>query len=161
MYAYPCLYRHKDCVVVISCWSFLENFWPRNWKFSSLGNFCVITTKCNFKSITLMLVYWEMEALGNCFHFFLLIQNGFVMCRRMVCDCENPTVDLFCCPECDPRLSSQCLHQNGETLYNSGDTWVQNCQQCRCLVSLATGRRGKVRAQNLTRETSLPSCIRR
>ncbi|KAB0378518.1 hypothetical protein FD755_010096, partial [Muntiacus reevesi] len=60
-------------------------------------------------------------------------QNGFVMCRRMVCDCENPTVDLFCCPECDPRLSSQCLHQNGETLYNSGDTWVQNCQQCRCL----------------------------
>nr|XP_020760737.1 protein kinase C-binding protein NELL2 [Odocoileus virginianus texanus] len=60
-------------------------------------------------------------------------QNGFVMCRRMVCDCENPTVDLFCCPECDPRLSSQCLHQNGDTLYNSGDTWVQNCQQCRCL----------------------------
>lgn len=60
-------------------------------------------------------------------------QNGFVMCRRMVCDCENPTVDLFCCPECDPRLSSQCLHQNGETLYNSGDTWVQSCRQCRCL----------------------------
>ncbi|XP_036865489.2 protein kinase C-binding protein NELL2 isoform X1 [Manis javanica] len=60
-------------------------------------------------------------------------QNGFVMCRRMVCDCENPTVDLFCCPECDPRLSSQCLHQNGETLYNSGDTWVQDCRQCRCL----------------------------
>lgn len=91
--------------------------------------------------------------------FFLLVQNGFVMCRRMVCDCENPTVDLFCCPECDPRLSSQCLHQNGETLYNSGDTWVQNCQQCRCLVSLATGSRGKVWAQNLTRETVMPSRI--
>uniref|UniRef100_A0A670JGD1 Neural EGFL like 2 n=1 Tax=Podarcis muralis TaxID=64176 RepID=A0A670JGD1_PODMU len=60
-------------------------------------------------------------------------QSGYVMCRRMVCDCENPTVDLFCCPECDPRLSSQCLHQSGEILYNSGDTWVQNCQQCRCL----------------------------
>ncbi|KAF7246448.1 Protein kinase C-binding protein NELL2 [Varanus komodoensis] len=60
-------------------------------------------------------------------------QSGYVLCRRMVCDCENPTVDLFCCPECDPRLSSQCLHQNGEILYNSGDTWVQNCQQCRCL----------------------------
>uniref|UniRef100_A0A4X2KH45 Protein kinase C-binding protein NELL2 n=1 Tax=Vombatus ursinus TaxID=29139 RepID=A0A4X2KH45_VOMUR len=60
-------------------------------------------------------------------------QNGFVMCRRMVCDCENPTVDLFCCPECDLRVTSQCLHQNGEILYNSGDTWVQNCQQCRCL----------------------------
>ncbi|XP_015681371.1 protein NEL [Protobothrops mucrosquamatus] len=60
-------------------------------------------------------------------------QTGYVMCRRMVCDCENPTADLFCCPECDPRLSSQCLHQSGEIMYNSGDTWVQNCQQCRCL----------------------------
>ncbi|XP_065413686.1 protein kinase C-binding protein NELL2 isoform X8 [Chrysemys picta bellii] len=60
-------------------------------------------------------------------------QSGYVMCRRMVCDCENPTVDLFCCPECDSRLSSQCLHQSGELSYNSGDTWVQNCQQCRCL----------------------------
>lgn len=78
------------------------------------------------------------------------------MCRRMVCDCENPTVDLFCCPECDPRLSSQCLHQNGETLYNSGDTWVQNCQQCRCLVSLATGSTGAVPAQNLRKGQSCP-----
>lgn len=60
-------------------------------------------------------------------------QVGLVMCRRMVCDCENPTVDLFCCPECDPRLSSQCLHQNGDITYKSGETWVQNCQQCRCL----------------------------
>ncbi|POI34314.1 hypothetical protein CIB84_001932, partial [Bambusicola thoracicus] len=60
-------------------------------------------------------------------------QSGYVMCRRMVCDCENPTVDLFCCPECDPRLSSQCLHQSGELSYNSGDSWIQNCQQCRCL----------------------------
>ncbi|XP_006633684.2 protein kinase C-binding protein NELL2 [Lepisosteus oculatus] len=60
-------------------------------------------------------------------------QSGLVMCRRMVCDCENPTVDLFCCPECDPRLSSQCLHQNGVLAYGSGDTWVQNCQQCQCL----------------------------
>ncbi|XP_058841730.1 protein kinase C-binding protein NELL2-like isoform X2 [Acipenser ruthenus] len=60
-------------------------------------------------------------------------QSGLVMCRRMVCDCENPTVDLFCCPECDPRLSSQCLHQSGQMVYSSGDTWVQNCQQCQCL----------------------------
>lgn len=63
-------------------------------------------------------------------------QSGYVMCRRMVCDCENPTVDLFCCPECDPRLSSQCLHQSGELSYNSGESWIQNCQQCRCLVRL-------------------------
>lgn len=60
-------------------------------------------------------------------------QMGQVMCRRMVCDCDNPTVDLFCCPECDPRLSSQCLHQNGLLTYASGDTWTENCQQCQCL----------------------------
>lgn len=57
------------------------------------------------------------------------------MCRRMVCDCDNPNADLFCCPECDPRLSSQCMHQNGLLTYGSGDTWVENCQQCQCLVS--------------------------
>ncbi len=61
-------------------------------------------------------------------------QAGQVMCRRMVCDCDNPNADLFCCPECDPRLSSQCLHQNGLLTYGSGDTWVENCQQCQCLV---------------------------
>ncbi|XP_041934937.1 protein kinase C-binding protein NELL2 isoform X2 [Alosa sapidissima] len=60
-------------------------------------------------------------------------QTGQVMCRRMVCDCENPTADLFCCPECDPRLSSQCMHQNGLLTYRSGDTWVENCQQCQCM----------------------------
>ncbi|XP_048124329.1 protein kinase C-binding protein NELL2 isoform X2 [Alosa alosa] len=60
-------------------------------------------------------------------------QTGQVMCRRMVCDCENPTADLFCCPECDPRLSSQCMHQNGLLTYSSGDTWVENCQQCQCM----------------------------
>ncbi|XP_062857994.1 protein kinase C-binding protein NELL2a [Trichomycterus rosablanca] len=60
-------------------------------------------------------------------------QMGQVMCRRMVCDCDNPTVDVFCCPECDPRLSSQCLHQNGLLTYASGDTWTENCQQCQCL----------------------------
>lgn len=62
------------------------------------------------------------------------------MCRRMVCDCDNPNADLFCCPECDPRLSSQCMHQNGLLTYGSGDTWVENCQQCQCLVSAAFDR---------------------
>lgn len=65
----------------------------------------------------------------------VVAQAGLVMCRRMVCDCDNPNADLFCCPECDPRLSSQCLHQNGLLTYGSGDTWVENCQQCQCLVS--------------------------
>uniref|UniRef100_A0A8C9R434 Neural EGFL like 2 n=2 Tax=Scleropages formosus TaxID=113540 RepID=A0A8C9R434_SCLFO len=60
-------------------------------------------------------------------------QSGLVMCRRMVCDCDNPTVDLFCCPECDPRHSSQCLHQNGLLAYSTGASWVESCQQCQCL----------------------------
>uniref|UniRef100_A0AAZ3QU08 Neural EGFL like 2 n=1 Tax=Oncorhynchus tshawytscha TaxID=74940 RepID=A0AAZ3QU08_ONCTS len=60
-------------------------------------------------------------------------QSGLVMCRRMVCDCESTTADLFCCPECNPGLSSQCLHQNRLITYSSGDTWVENCQQCQCM----------------------------
>uniref|UniRef100_A0A671MS70 NEL-like protein 2 n=1 Tax=Sinocyclocheilus anshuiensis TaxID=1608454 RepID=A0A671MS70_9TELE len=60
-------------------------------------------------------------------------QSGRVLCRRMVCDCDNPTLDLFCCPECDPRLRSQCLHQNGLLTYSSGDTWIDSCQRCQCL----------------------------
>ncbi|KAL0963113.1 hypothetical protein UPYG_G00349860 [Umbra pygmaea] len=60
-------------------------------------------------------------------------QSGLVMCRRMVCDCETSTADLFCCPECDPRLSSQCLHQSGLITYSSGDTWIEDCQQCQCM----------------------------
>ncbi|KAL7854375.1 hypothetical protein SRHO_G00165650 [Serrasalmus rhombeus] len=62
-------------------------------------------------------------------------KDGRVFCRRRECDCDDPAVDLFCCPECDTRQSSQCLHQSGHTLYRSGDSWVYNCQQCRCLVS--------------------------
>ncbi|KAL6468521.1 hypothetical protein MHYP_G00220450 [Metynnis hypsauchen] len=60
-------------------------------------------------------------------------KDGRVFCRRRQCDCDDPAVDLFCCPECDTRQSSQCLHQSGHTLYRSGDSWVYNCQQCRCL----------------------------
>ncbi|KAM4614966.1 protein kinase C-binding protein NELL2-like [Polymixia lowei] len=60
-------------------------------------------------------------------------QAGQVMCRRMVCDCDNPTADLFCCPECDPRLSGQCLHQNGLLTYDSGEIWLEACQQCQCM----------------------------
>uniref|UniRef100_A0A674F755 Neural EGFL like 2 n=1 Tax=Salmo trutta TaxID=8032 RepID=A0A674F755_SALTR len=60
-------------------------------------------------------------------------QSGLVMCRRMVCDCESTTADLFCCPECNPGLSRQCLHQNRLITYSSGDTWVENCQQCQCM----------------------------
>uniref|UniRef100_A0A8D0CM60 Neural EGFL like 1 n=1 Tax=Scleropages formosus TaxID=113540 RepID=A0A8D0CM60_SCLFO len=60
-------------------------------------------------------------------------QDGTVTCRRTVCDCQNPTVDLLCCPECDSRQSSQCLHQSGHTIFHSGDKWIYSCQQCRCL----------------------------
>lgn len=62
------------------------------------------------------------------------LQNGKIFCRRTACNCQNPSVDLFCCPECDTRVTSQCLDQNGHKLYRSGDNWTYSCQQCRCLV---------------------------
>ncbi|XP_048339473.1 protein kinase C-binding protein NELL1 isoform X3 [Sphaerodactylus townsendi] len=60
-------------------------------------------------------------------------KDGKIFCRRTACDCQNPTVDFFCCPECDTRVTSQCLGQNGHKLYRSGDNWTYSCQQCRCL----------------------------
>ncbi|XP_038664278.1 protein kinase C-binding protein NELL1-like isoform X3 [Scyliorhinus canicula] len=60
-------------------------------------------------------------------------QDGRIFCRRTVCDCHNPNVDLFCCSECDTRVTSQCLHQNGHLVYRSEDVWIYNCQECRCL----------------------------
>ncbi|KAK3533142.1 hypothetical protein QTP70_010179 [Hemibagrus guttatus] len=63
----------------------------------------------------------------------LAVCDGRVFCRRRVCDCTAPDPDLSCCPECDTRQSSQCVHQNGYTLYHSGESWIYNCQQCRCL----------------------------
>ncbi|XP_071975037.1 protein kinase C-binding protein NELL1 isoform X2 [Engystomops pustulosus] len=60
-------------------------------------------------------------------------KDGKIFCRRTACDCQNPSVDLFCCPECDTRVTSQCLDQNGRKLYHSGDKWTYSCQECRCL----------------------------
>ncbi|XP_047658858.1 protein kinase C-binding protein NELL1 isoform X2 [Tachysurus fulvidraco] len=60
-------------------------------------------------------------------------KDGRVFCRRRACDCSDPDLDLSCCPECDTRQSSQCVHQNGYTLYHSGESWIYNCQKCRCL----------------------------
>ncbi|KAK6291183.1 hypothetical protein J4Q44_G00384160 [Coregonus suidteri] len=60
-------------------------------------------------------------------------KDGRTFCRRRECDCVDPEADLFCCPECDSRKSSQCLHQSGHTLYRSRDSWIYSCQQCRCL----------------------------
>ncbi|XP_075044526.1 protein kinase C-binding protein NELL1 isoform X3 [Mixophyes fleayi] len=61
-------------------------------------------------------------------------KDGKIFCRRTACDCQNPSVDLFCCPECDTRVTSQCLDRNGRKLYHSGDKWIYRCQQCRCLA---------------------------
>ncbi|XP_063802445.1 protein kinase C-binding protein NELL1 isoform X3 [Pseudophryne corroboree] len=61
-------------------------------------------------------------------------KDGRIFCRRTACDCGNPSVDLFCCPECDTRVTSQCLDQHGRKLYHSGDKWIYSCQQCRCLA---------------------------
>ncbi|XP_063293926.1 protein kinase C-binding protein NELL1 isoform X2 [Pelobates fuscus] len=60
-------------------------------------------------------------------------KDGKIFCRRTACDCQNPSVDLFCCPECDTRVTSQCLDQDGHKLYHSGDNWTYECQQCRCM----------------------------
>ncbi|XP_062869522.1 protein kinase C-binding protein NELL1-like [Trichomycterus rosablanca] len=61
-------------------------------------------------------------------------REGRVFCRRRGCECADSDVDLSCCPECDTRQNSQCVHQNGYTLYHSGESWVYNCQQCQCLL---------------------------
>uniref|UniRef100_A0A8C5JJX9 Protein kinase C-binding protein NELL1 n=1 Tax=Junco hyemalis TaxID=40217 RepID=A0A8C5JJX9_JUNHY len=60
-------------------------------------------------------------------------KDGSIFCRRTACDCGSPSADLFCCPECDTRVTSQCLHQSGQRLYRSGDNWTYSCQHCRCL----------------------------
>lgn len=68
----------------------------------------------------------------------LCLQDGRTFCRRRECDCVDPEADLFCCPECDSRKSSQCLHQSGHILYRSRDSWIYSCQQCRCVVCTHT-----------------------
>lgn len=78
-------------------------------------------------AVPLLLYWWSYLN-------FIPKQNGKIFCRRTACDCLNPSVDLFCCPECDTRVTSQCLDQNGHKLYRSGDNWTHGCQQCRCLV---------------------------
>ncbi|KAK5915737.1 hypothetical protein CesoFtcFv8_001301 [Champsocephalus esox] len=60
-------------------------------------------------------------------------KDGQTYCRRRPCDCGDPEEDLFCCPGCDNRPSSQCLDQSGRTLYRSGASWQYGCQQCRCM----------------------------
>uniref|UniRef100_A0A8C7CGH5 Neural EGFL like 1 n=1 Tax=Oncorhynchus kisutch TaxID=8019 RepID=A0A8C7CGH5_ONCKI len=60
-------------------------------------------------------------------------KDGRTFCMRRECHCADPETDLFCCPECDSRKSSQCLHQSGHILYRSRDSWIYSCQQCRCL----------------------------
>uniref|UniRef100_A0A3B3X2L9 Neural EGFL like 1 n=1 Tax=Poecilia mexicana TaxID=48701 RepID=A0A3B3X2L9_9TELE len=60
-------------------------------------------------------------------------KDGQTFCRRRPCDCADPEEDLFCCPSCDNRPSSQCLDQSGRTLYRSGASWMYGCQQCRCM----------------------------
>uniref|UniRef100_A0A8C6L3B6 Neural EGFL like 1 n=1 Tax=Nothobranchius furzeri TaxID=105023 RepID=A0A8C6L3B6_NOTFU len=55
-------------------------------------------------------------------------KDGQTYCRRRPCDCKDASEDLFCCPSCDNRPSSQCLDQSGRTLYHSGATWLYGCQ---------------------------------
>lgn len=61
------------------------------------------------------------------------LQHGVSSCSAMVCDCESPTVNLQCCPQCQP--SSQCMHQSTGVIYEDKESWVYECQVCRCAVS--------------------------
>uniref|UniRef100_A0A672GEV1 Neural EGFL like 1 n=1 Tax=Salarias fasciatus TaxID=181472 RepID=A0A672GEV1_SALFA len=60
-------------------------------------------------------------------------KDGQTYCRRRPCECGDPDEDLFCCPGCDNRPNSQCLDKSGRKLYPSGASWLDGCQQCRCM----------------------------
>ncbi|GAB6022819.1 NEL-like 2 (chicken) [Chamberlinius hualienensis] len=57
--------------------------------------------------------------------------NGIASCERYPCDCSDPRVNLDCCPHCD--RTSKCQHQEHNTLYENGQRWIYQCQQCECL----------------------------
>ena len=66
---------------------------------------------------------------------FSLHQTGVVNCQRKECDCSNPLVDTFCCPEC-AFSRGMCLHQETAVVYDDGQSWDHKCQRCTCVVSL-------------------------
>ncbi|XP_035662918.1 protein kinase C-binding protein NELL2-like isoform X2 [Branchiostoma floridae] len=58
-------------------------------------------------------------------------QDSIVTCREDSCNCEDKNTDMYCCPECDRTMN--CLHQDQTMVYNSSDTWMYQCQICKCL----------------------------
>ncbi|RWS27877.1 protein kinase C-binding protein NELL2-like protein, partial [Leptotrombidium deliense] len=58
--------------------------------------------------------------------------KGVVTCHSQSCNCNDPQVDVNCCPQCD--ISTQCRHQEDNSLmFKSGDTWIYQCQICECM----------------------------
>uniref|UniRef100_T1J5F5 Protein kinase C-binding protein NELL2 n=1 Tax=Strigamia maritima TaxID=126957 RepID=T1J5F5_STRMM len=57
--------------------------------------------------------------------------NGVVNCKRQVCNCTDPLMDLTCCPQCD--RSTTCIQQDLSTVVQNGDRWLYQCQICECL----------------------------
>ena len=84
--------------------------------------------------------------------------NGRVTCEQKTCDCNaikninyidddsanNNNIDegnfiSKCCSECfveEKSNVSSCTNSDGVTNYVTGETWLQNCQQCECKVRL-------------------------
>ncbi|XP_072015831.1 protein kinase C-binding protein NELL2-like [Amphiura filiformis] len=70
---------------------------------------------------------WDGEACESC-----SCLKGVVTCQRKVCDCSNPIVDTFCCPEC-ALTRGMCLHQETAVVYDNGQSWDHKCQHCECV----------------------------
>lgn len=64
----------------------------------------------------------------------LLNRTGRYSAGGIACDCQNPSVDLFCCPECDTRVTSQCLDQKWNKLYREETTGFTAASSAACLV---------------------------
>ncbi|XP_078662840.1 protein kinase C-binding protein NELL2-like isoform X2 [Branchiostoma floridae x Branchiostoma belcheri] len=58
-------------------------------------------------------------------------QDSIVTCREDSCNCDDKNTDMYCCPECDRTMN--CLHQDQTMVYNSSDTWMYQCQICKCV----------------------------
>ncbi|PIK51975.1 hypothetical protein BSL78_11123 [Apostichopus japonicus] len=58
-------------------------------------------------------------------------ERGVMSCAPKVCDCSNSNVDIECCPHCEASL--QCMHQSTGVIYEDKESWVYDCQICRCV----------------------------
>lgn len=80
--------------------------------------------------------------------------NGKVTCEPKTCDCNaiknanyinnnttNVDADEFntkCCSNCfvNEEVNLSCTNADGIRQHATGETWLHNCQQCECKVSI-------------------------